>query len=287
MLDSHHHLWKYEAAQYSWIPPGSVLAKDHLIPELVASTDAAGVTGTVVVQARQSIEESAWLLGLTDDCERIRAVVGWVPLADPEVARHLERLTHHRKFKAVRHVVQDEPDERFLLGDTFNRGIRKLQDYGLVYDILIYQRHLPVTVEFVDRHPNQPFVIDHLAKPVIRKGQVDADWRKGMAALAERANVVAVKVSGIATEVRDDAIDEPTLKGYFDAALELFGARRLCFGTDWPVCLLRLDSYQAWAAMVRRFVAELSEDEQRAILTETCQAAYRLPPDPAPQSAEP
>jgi len=276
MLDAHHHLWTYDPKQYPWITPDSVLARDYLIPDLLANTDTAGVSGTVVVQARQTIEESDWLLELADECDRIQGVVGWVPLADGNVEEHLERLGNHRKFKAVRHVVQDEPDDRFILGTAFNEGIRKLRDYGLAYDILIFQKHLPPTIEFVDRHPDQPFIIDHIAKPVIHNGRIEDEWRTGMAALAERDNVIAVKISGLVTEVTDGAINEATLKNYFDESLEIFGAARLCFGTDWPVCLLRIDSYAQWANSVRAYVAELSVREQNAILHETCQRAYNL-----------
>lgn len=276
MLDSHHHLWSYDPEQYPWIPPESALAQDYLIPELIANTDAAGVTGTVAVQARQTLEESDWLLELAEETDRIKAVVGWVPLAEDNVSEHLERLSQHRKFKAVRHVVQDEPDDNFILGDNFNKGIAKLKDYGLIYDILIFQKHLPPTVEFVDRHPDQPFVIDHIAKPVIHNGRIEDEWRKGMAALAERENVTAVKISGMVTEVTNDKVNHATLKDYVDETLGMFGSKRVCFGTDWPVCLLRIDSYVDWATSVRNYVAELSADEQAAILHETCAEAYGL-----------
>lgn len=276
MLDAHHHLWKYDADQYPWIEEDSVLAQDYLLSELSESTAAAGVSGTVVVQARQTIEESDWLLQLSDECDLIRGVVGWVPLADKDVSSHLERLVQHGKFKAVRHVVQDEPDDGFILGSEFNRGIAKLNDYGLIYDILIFQRHLPQTVEFVDQHPEQPFVIDHIAKPIIHNGRIESEWRRGMTALAKRDNVIAVKVSGMATEVTDDKIDEATLKNYFEESLDMFGPERLCFGTDWPVCLLRIDSYVRWADSVRAFVSELAPGEQDAILYDTCAKAYRL-----------
>ena len=135
MLDAHHHLWQYDAIQYPWIEGTSALAQDYLLPELIENTTAAGVTGTVTVQARQTLEESDWLLELSDQCDLIRGVVGWVPLADPDVTDHLDRLAQHRKFKAVRHVVQDEPDDNFILGTEFNCGIAKLKEYELVYDI--------------------------------------------------------------------------------------------------------------------------------------------------------
>lgn len=276
MIDAHHHLWKYNASQYSWIEEDSVLAQDFLLSELSENTTTAGVTGTIAVQARQTLEESDWLLELANQCDLIQGVVGWVPLADADVAGHLDRLTQHRKFKAVRHVIQDEPDDNFILGTEFNRGINKLKDYDLVYDILIFQKHLPQTIKFVDQHPGQSFVIDHIAKPVIRNGRIEDEWRNGMTSLAERDNVRAVKISGMVTEVTNDQIDEATLRNYFAESLEIFGPERLCFGTDWPVCLLRIDSYVDWANSVRGYVADLTVDEQNAILHKNCEKVYRL-----------
>ena len=276
MIDAHHHLWKYNASQYSWIEEDSVLAQDFLLSELSENTTTAGVTGTIAVQARQTLEESDWLLELANQCDLIQGVVGWVPLADADVAGHLDRLTQHRKFKAVRHVIQDEPDDKFILGTEFNRGINKLKDYDLVYDILIFQKHLPQTIKFVDQHPGQSFVIDHIAKPVIHNGRIEDEWRNGMTSLAERDNVRAVKISGMVTEVTNDQIDEATLRNYFAESLEIFGPERLCFGTDWPVCLLRIDSYVDWANSVRGYVADLTVDEQNAILHKNCEKVYRL-----------
>ncbi len=276
MIDAHHHLWKYNASQYSWIEEDSVLAQDFLLSELSENTTTAGVTGTIAVQARQTLEESDWLLELANQCDLIQGVVGWVPLADADVAGHLDRLTQHRKFKAVRHVIQDEPDDNFILGTEFNRGINKLKDYDLVYEILIFQKHLPQTIKFVDQHPGQSFVIDHIAKPVIHNGRIEDEWRNGMTSLAERDNVRAVKISGMVTEVTNDQIDEATLRNYFAESLEIFGPERLCFGTDWPVCLLRIDSYVDWANSVRGYVADLTVDEQNAILHKNCEKVYRL-----------
>ncbi len=275
MIDSHHHLWRYSARDYPWIPAGSRLAQDHGIAELEAATGAAAVTGTVVVQARQSLEESAWLLELGAQSELIRGIVGWVPLVDASVGDDLARLAAEPKFKAVRHVLQDEPDEYFLR-DDFHRGLAQLPAHGLAYDLLIYQRQLALGLQLADRHPDLPLIIDHLAKPEIHNGRVEAAWRAGMAALAKRPNIVAVKISGMATEVTDPHLDEPTLQAYFEATLEMFGPDRVMFGTDWPVCLLRLESYAAWADLVRRFVAPLSTAEQAMILTANCERVYRL-----------
>ncbi len=275
MIDSHHHLWNYTAAEYGWIPPGTPLAQDQLLEQLNAATAAAEVDGTVVVQARQTLAESDWLLALADESAIIAGVVGWVPLINPEVGNDLGRLAAHPKFRAVRHVLQEEPDSYFLR-DDFHRGLALLPDLDLRYDLLLFQRQLPVAIQLVDRQPDLGIIIDHIAKPEIRKGQIDPAWKAGMAELAQRDNILGVKISGMVTEVLDPEIDEATLRAYFEETLALFGADRLMFGTDWPVCLLRIDSYASWAAMVRRFTSDLSDDEQQAILHNNAVRCYDL-----------
>ena len=275
MIDSHHHLWNYSTAEYDWIPPGSLLAQDQLLDQLDVSTSAAGVHGTVVVQARQVLEESDWLLSLAEQSEIIAGVVGWVPLIDPNVRNDLSRLAAHPKFKGVRHVLQGEADEYFLRND-FHRGLALLPDLDLRYDLLLFQRQLPVAIQLVDRQPELGIIIDHIAKPEIRKGQIDPAWKAGMTELAKRENILGVKVSGMVTEVLDPELDEATLRAYFDTTLELFGADRVMIGTDWPVCLLRIDSYQAWTDMCRRFTADLTNDEQLAILGGNAIRCYDL-----------
>ena len=275
MIDSHHHLWNYSAAEYDWIPPGTPLAKDQLMEQLTAATSAAGVDGTVVVQARQTLVESDWLLTLAEQSEIIAGVVGWVPLIHPEVGNDLSRLAAHPKFKAVRHVLQGEADEYFLR-DDFHRGLSLLPDLDLRYDLLLFQRQLPVAIQLVDRQPDLGIIIDHLAKPEIRKGKIDPAWKTGMAELAKRDNILGVKISGMVTEVLDPEIDEATLRTYFEETLALFGPERLMFGTDWPVCLLRIDSYQTWTEMVRSFVSPLSPDDAQAILHGNAVRIYGL-----------
>jgi L-fuconolactonase len=275
MIDSHHHLWNYSAAEYAWIPPDSALARNQLLEELENATSAAGVDGTVVVQARQVIEESDWLLSLADQSETIAGVVGWVPLIDPSVGNDLSRLAAHPKFKAVRHVLQGEADEYFLR-DDFHRGLALLPDLDLRYDLLLFQRQLPVAIQLVDRQPDLGIIIDHMAKPEIRNGKIDPAWKTGMAELAKRDNILGVKISGMVTEVLDPEIDEATLRAYFEETFALFGPDRLMFGTDWPVCLLRIDSYQTWAEMVRSFVSPLSPDDAQAILHGNAVRIYGL-----------
>ena len=230
MIDSHHHLWQYSEEQYPWIPKGSPLEKTHGLAELAEVTEAAGVDGTVVVQARQVVEESDWLLSLADESDLIQAVVGWVPLIDDGVEVEIERLAAHEKFKAVRHVLQDEPDEYFLR-DDFHRGLAKLPGHGLLYDLLLFQRQLPVTIKLVDRQPELGMVVDHIAKPEAKNGRVEGDWKKGMREMAKRENILGVKFSGLATEFNDDPeIDPETVRAYFLETLEIFGAERVMFG---------------------------------------------------------
>lgn len=274
MIDSHHHLWKYSKSGYPWIPEGSPLAQDQLIPELESVTSKAGVTGTVVVQARQVIEESVWLLSLADQTDRIKAVVGWVPLIGENVSADLERLSVHPKFKGVRHVLQDEPDEYFL-SDDFNRGLAHIRNYGLSYDLLIFQRQFPVALQLVDRNPDLPIILDHIAKPEARNGSVDPAWRAGMKELAKRDNVIGVKFSGLLTEFPEGEGDHDTVAAYFNETLEIFGTGNVMFGSDWPVCLLRT-SYAAWAETVLKLTTELSQTEKEAILGDTAKIAYRF-----------
>lgn len=275
MIDSHHHLWNYSTEEYGWIPPGSPLAQDQLLNQLNSATSAAGVDGTVVVQARQTIEESDWLLSLADQSEIIAGVVGWVPLIDAGVGKDLARLAAHPKFKAVRHVLQGEADEYFLR-DDLHHGLALLPDLDLRYDLLLFQRQLPVAIQLVDRQADLGIIIDHIAKPEIRNGQIDAKWKSGMAELAKRENILGVKISGMVTEVLDEQIDEPTLRAYFEETLTLFGPGRVMFGSDWPVCLLRIDSYKSWADMVRGFVSSLSPEESEAILHDNAGRIYGL-----------
>ena len=274
VIDAHHHFWRYSPAEYGWISGDmALLRRDFLPPDLLAETLAAGVDGVVSVQARQTIEETRWLLELADANAFIRGVVGWVPLVSDEVRDDLERFAANPKLKAVRHVLQDEPDDDYVLGDAFNRGVGLLKGFGLRYDILIYARHLPQAIALVDRHPDQAFVLDHVAKPLIREGLL-SPWREQMRELGRRVNVYC-KLSGMVTEAHHAAWTPAQLEPYMDAALAAFGPRRLMFGSDWPVCLLASD-YGRWAQTVRDFAQKLSPDEQPRVMGETAIEAYGL-----------
>ena len=273
-IDSHHHFWRYSAEEYGWISDEmAALRRDFLPEDLQPLIESAGIDGVVSVQARQTEVETEDLLAFGRENDFIRGVVGWAPLADPGVDAVLERWSGEEKLKAIRHVVQDEPDDLFILGDEFNQGVGRLERFGLLYDILIFEKHLPQTIAFVDRHPNQRFVLDHIAKPRIREGSIET-WRADIGRLAERENV-ACKISGMATEADWGAWTYEQMRPYFDAVLESFGPQRLMFGSDWPVCLVATE-YARWVETVDRWASELSTDEQARLWGGTAVEVYGL-----------
>lgn len=274
-IDSHHHFWNYSAEQYGWIREDmSVLRRDFLPADLQAVMAETGIDGVISVQARQSVEETRWLLELAETHDFIKAVVGWLPLADSNVREEIEHWSHAQKLRAVRHVVQDEPDDAFILGKEFNAGVAHLKDYGLVYDILIFAKHLTNSIKFVDQHPEQQFVLDHIAKPTIRSAEFDTQWKVDMLELAKRPNVYC-KFSGVATEVRDEAWDVELIQPYWEVALEAFGTERLMYGSDWPVCLLRSE-YARWVEAVSQLAGSLSADEQERFWGANAMLAYGI-----------
>jgi L-fuconolactonase len=273
-IDAHHHFWKYNPVEYDWIDASMAMIRcDFLPPDLKRELDNVGIDGAVSVQARQTLEETTWLLNLADENDFLKGVVGWAPLADPNVRAILDRLVDRRKLKGVRHVVQDEPDDDFILRDHFNAGVRLLADYDLAYDILIYEHHLPQSIEFVDRHPNQVFILDHMAKPKAKVNEVEP-WRTNIRRLAERENVCC-KVSGLVTEVNWKSWKEAQLSVYLETVLDAFGPHRLMFGSDWPVCVVA-SSYEKWYEVVSRSCEKLSRDEQARIFGGTAIEAYKL-----------
>lgn len=275
LIDSHHHLWQYSAADYPWIGESmQVLEQDFLLAELHAIASDSHVDGFVSVQARQSVAETDALLRLADKEPLIRGVVGWFPLADPNVGSLLDQYSGREKLKGVRHVVQDETDDRFILGTDFNRGVAELKGRGLVYDVLVFARQLPASIEFADRHRELELVLDHIAKPTIVAEKFDKEWESNLRELARREHV-SCKFSGVATEVRDPTWSINTIRPYWEVALEAFTPKRLMFGSDWPVCLLRTE-HRAWLDTVRQLASDLSTGEQADLFANTAINAYHL-----------
>ena len=272
-IDSHHHFWNYDPVEFDWIDDSMRTIRRSFLPnDLQAEIGRAGIDGVISVQARQILEETDFLLEQANANDFIKGVVGWVPLADANITEVLDRYKSADKLKAVRHVVQGEPDG-FLDGEAFNRGIQALQAQGLVYDVLIFERQLEEAIRFIDRHPNQVFVLDHIAKPQIKIDQLDP-WQTNIRELAKRDNV-SCKLSGMVTEADFENWTEHQLRPYLDTVLAAFGPERLMFGSDWPVCLVA-SAYKRWHDLIREYIRPLSSDEQAAIMGDTAIRAYKL-----------
>ncbi|MFM7074574.1 MAG: amidohydrolase family protein [Planctomycetaceae bacterium] len=273
-IDAHQHFWRYSAEQYPWIGPGMErLARDFLPADLAPLLEAGGIAGTVAVQARQSLEETRWLLELADGHGFIRGVVGWVDLRSTHVADQLARFAGHPRFVGVRHVVQDEADPRFLLGEAFLHGLARVAEAGLVYDLLVLAPQLPAAAEMVALRPGQPFVLDHLAKPPIAAARLDP-WRDDIRALARHPHV-SCKLSGMVTEARLRQWRREDFLPYMETALEAFSPERLMFGSDWPVCTLS-GEYAEVAGIVDDFLGRLAPAERAAIEGGTAARVYGL-----------
>lgn len=273
-IDAHQHFWRYNAAEYGWIDePMAALRRDFLPPESAALMAAAGVDACVAVQARQSIEETRFLLALADAHPTIAGVVGWVDLQADDVGAQLEEWSAHPKLVGVRHIAQSEPDDRFLLRPAFCRGIALLDQLSLAFDLLIYTRHLPVAAELVSRFPRQRFVLDHLAKPPIARGEI-REWERDLRQLAALPNVYA-KLSGLVTEADWTRWTASDIAPYLDVALDAFGASRLMIGSDWPVSLVASD-YSRTMHVVTDYVAALPERDREAIRGGNAARFWRL-----------
>jgi L-fuconolactonase len=273
-IDAHQHFWRYQPADYPWIGTGmGVLQRDYLPEDLAPLLVSNSVAGSIAVEARQSLEESHWLLELANTHSFILGVVGWVDLTSSGVDRPLERLSVDPKFRGVRHHLQDEPDDRFMLREDFLRGISRLAAYGLTYDLLIYPRHLEAACQLVSRFPRQRFVVDHLAKPGIRDARIEP-WSGNIRRLARFENVFC-KVSGLVTEADWQHWKPRDFWPYLDIVFEAFGASRIMVGSDWPVCTLA-GSYAGVLGVVAEYVEKLSAAEQAEVWGGTAQRFYGL-----------
>jgi Predicted metal-dependent hydrolase of the TIM-barrel fold len=285
-IDAHVHFIDYNPEEYAWIGEDHRKLKRPFMPEdLKPLLDEAGFDGIVAVQARQSLKETEWLLRLADRCAWIKGVVGWVDLRSPELERQLAGFSAHPKLRGVRHVVHDEPDDDFMLRGDFRRGIGRLREYGLTYDLLLFPKHLPTAARLADEFPEQPFVLDHIAKPDIKSGIGSGDagggeafpaWKRDMHELAKRPNV-SCKLSGMVTEADWERWTEADFAPYLDAAFEAFGPDRLMIGSDWPVCTVSRD-YRSVMGIVIRYLERYPEDVRDKVLGGNCASFYGLKP---------
>lgn len=274
IIDAHHHLWQYNKADYGWMDPSmTILKKDYIPTDLYEEINKAGVKGTVVVQARQNEEETAWLLTLAEDFDFIKGVVGWMDLQSDDLPEQLELISGNPKLVGLRHVIHDEPDVDFMLKSDFLRGIGYLAANNLAYDLLIFPEHLSNTEKLVSKFPEQRFVLDHIAKPPINAGKISS-WKKGIARLASHPNVYC-KISGMVTEADHVHWQYEDFVPYLDVVTENFGTDRLMVGSDWPVCRLAAE-YGQVLDIPKRYFADLDEGQQEDIFKNNCIKFYQL-----------
>jgi L-fuconolactonase len=277
-IDAHQHFWMYSPAQYGWISDEMAELKRDFLPKdlkpLLGERALDGsFDGSIVVQARQDLDETRWLLRLADEHDFVKGVVGWVDLCSPDLPGQLEEFAANRKFVGVRHILQGEADDEFMLRPEFRRGIARLAEHGLTYDLLLYPRHLPVAVKLMRDFPEQRFVLDHIAKPSIADGLIDP-WRRDISELARFDNVCC-KLSGMVTEARWKEWTPQDFRPCLDVVCEAFGRGRLMIGSDWPVCTLSA-SYEETMRIVMDYVRQSMPDETDDILGATCMRFYGM-----------
>jgi L-fuconolactonase len=271
-IDSHQHFWRYSPTEHTWMSDAmSALKRDFLPADLQPLLAANKFDGSVAVQARQSLEETHWLLELASQHEFIHAVVGWVDLRSEDLPSRLASLAQHPKLAGVRHVVQDEPDDEFLMRPDFRQGISRLHEFNLTYDLLLYPKHLPAAITVATEFPKQPFVLDHIAKPDISEG-LTTPWREQIQALAELPNVCC-KLSGMVTEAKWKQWQPEDFRPYLDLVFAAFGPDRLMIGSDWPVCTLSGD-YGRTMQIVIDYLQQLPVDVQAGVLGGNCARFY-------------
>ncbi|MPR35854.1 amidohydrolase family protein [Salmonirosea aquatica] len=273
-IDAHQHFWHFDPVRDAWITDEmQAIRRDFLPSDLKLVLEQNQMDGCVAVQAAQEIAETDFLLQLANENDFIKGVVGWTDLQAPNLAERLAEYQKAPRLRGFRHVLQAEPDEAFMLRPAFIAGVRALRDYGFTYDILIYPQHLPNALRLVQQCADQPFVLDHLAKPYIREGLLEP-WKKDLTALADQENVCC-KISGIITEADWSTWTYEQLVPYLDVAFEAFGTDRLLFGSDWPVCLVAGD-YQRVKQVLERYLENFTSTEKENIWGGNAARFYNL-----------
>jgi len=273
-IDSHQHFWNFNTNDFGWIDETmKILQRDYFPLDLEPLLNQEGFDGSIVVQARQSIEETKWLLNLAKDNLWIKGIVGWVDLCASDIDQKLSAISGNKKLVGVRHVLHDEADDLFMLRDKFKKGISCLAKYGLTYDLLLFPKHLRIAAKLVDEFPDQPFVIDHISKPRIRQGLLEP-WATDLSMLARYPNVWC-KLSGMVTEAARHNWNQQTFEPYLDVVFEAFGPDRLMIGSDWPVCLLE-GSYGEIISIIRNYIGKFDPSTQNKIMGENCSRFYKL-----------
>ena len=273
-IDSHHHFWKLDRGDYDWISDDlPTLNKDFLPNHLLPILADAGIDKTILVQAAETVAETDYILTLAEQYEFIAGVVGWVNMEQATAITELDRLGENPWLLGIRPVMQDMDDTNWMLRKNLEPAFQWIIDHNKTFDALIKPRHLDTLPKLLARYPEMRVVIDHGAKPDIENGQFQS-WADKMSAIAENSNAYC-KLSGLVTEA-GGKISTSDLEPYMHHLLKCFGAKRLMWGSDWPVINLACD-YKHWLRITDEFVSNLTASEQKLILGETAKRFYRLP----------
>ncbi|MCA9085023.1 MAG: amidohydrolase family protein [Planctomycetaceae bacterium] len=276
IIDAHQHFWNLSLPfNYGWLhtQQNERICRSYLPSDLRDHLKACGVDKTILVQTQHDPEENLWGLRLADQNDFVAGVVGWVDLASEKCEEQLLHFMEYPKFVGVRHIVQDEPDDDFIIRPDVLRGLKVLQKYKIPYDLLFYTKHLRHAVTLGKELPELQMVVDHLAKPKIKTGEID-EWEKDLKAAAEFPNIHC-KLSGMVTEADWKNWKPADLKPYVEAALEAFGPERCMYGSDWPVCELAASYDQVFNAL-NEVIGEISDTERDQIFSGTARRFYRL-----------
>jgi L-fuconolactonase len=275
LIDAHHHLWDLAKRKYAWMSPDlQPISRNFLADDLVKTVAPFNVEGTVLVQAHQSVEETRWLLEIAERCKVILGVVGWVDLTDPEAHKTLAELKAHSKFKGVRHLIQDEPDARWMLRSDVMRGLRMVHQSACTYDLLIKPHQFETALNLVDHLPAMPIILDHIAKPDIKQ-QGREPWATHIRRLAQYQHVYC-KISGLITEANHREWKPADFTFYLNHVVDVFGWDRICFGSDWPVCLLAGDYGQVLHLPERILRTRATDSQWAQFMGENARRFYGL-----------
>ncbi|WP_338787305.1 amidohydrolase family protein [Metabacillus sp. FJAT-53654] len=273
-IDAHQHFWLYNEKEFAWINDDmSELKRDFSPEDLKVLLKSIHFDGSIVVQARQSLDETRWLLELAQKYDFIKGVVGWVDLCSPDVTKQLKQFANNPFLKGVRHVIHDEADDQFMLSEEFQRGISVLNDFNLTYDLLLFPKHIPYALQLIEKFPEQLFVLDHIGKPDIKNKEISF-WKENLTKLAEYKNVY-VKVSGMVTEADWKNWRKEDFKAYLDIVFNAFGPERVMIGSDWPVCTVS-ESYESVMGIVLDYVKQFASGYESQILGENCSRFYSI-----------
>ena len=274
-IDAHQHFWRFDPNRDTWITDEMYkVRRDFLPADLLPVLEKNGVEGCISVQVDQSEDENDFLLAHAENFDFIRGVVGWIDLRHSDLEQRLEYYKKFPKLKGFRHILQGETDRALMLKPSFKRGIELLHKYGYTYDILIYPDQLGYTKEFVAAFPDQPFVLDHIAKPYIKHRYITDEWKDAIRAVAAYPNLYC-KISGIVTEADWYNWKPEHFNVYIDTVVEAFGTDRILYGSDWPVCLVAA-SYDQVINIVKNYFANFSPDEQAAFFGGNAIKFYKL-----------